>query len=363
MFLIHSVSVLFLVFVWFSVSCRQAPQPTAPAAAHAAVANVPVAAQAPLPAHESPSPHNPRNSQSVSPSAPGSVVALQLEEVEERKVPFTFGGQTFTVVMHSTRVAGKKGEFARALASLDIVDAFGTVAHHEEFPHPVENGEFSETCSATVNSISGSNGSGLLLDTGCLPSAPLSGGPWEIFGIVNGKLTRIGKPIYAEGEMGDFVPGKINHIGNLTEILADELRIRLYTGFFFISVPIRVNWMQARLELAQHCFYQTGHGAAEGGCEMPVEGIEQHGGGEELTFVRMFSESNEQIGTPAHVVIQKNSRLEILGAKVLVKWEEGKDNVGLGIGDDIWVKIRIDGKEGWIHTDEDLQAVGLFRAG
>lgn len=76
-----------------------------------------------------------------------------------------------------------------------------------------------------------------------------------------------------------------------------------------------------------------------------------------------FAISNEQIGTLAHVVIQKNSRVEILGAKVFVKWDEGKDTIGLGVGDDIWVKIRVDGKEGWIHTDEDLQAIGLYQAG
>ncbi len=163
--------------------------------------------------------------------------------------------------------------------------------------------------------------------------------------------------------MGDSLPGKMSHIGNVTQILPDEFRIRLYTGFFFVTVPVHVNWMQGKLELAQHCFYQTGRGLAEGGCEMPVEGIEEHRGNDELTFVRMFTESNEQIGTPARVVIKKDSKVQILAAKVLVKWEEGKDSVGLGVGDDIWAKVRIDSKEGWIHTDEDLQAVGLLRAG
>jgi hypothetical protein len=266
-------------------------------------------------------------------------------------------------VAHNKRVPGKQGEFAQALASLDIADAAGAVLHHEEFPHAVENGEFTETCSVSVNPITGSNGAGLLLDTGCLPSAPMSGGPWQIFGIVNGKLAPIGKPLYAEGEMGDFVPGKVNHMGNLTQILADELRIRLFTGYFFVSVAVRLNWMEGKLALAQHCFYQTGHGTAEGGCEMPIEGVERHPGEQELTFVRMFSESNEQIGTPAHVVIKKDSRVEILAGKVLVTWEEGKAGIGLGVADDIWVKVRIDGKEGWIHTDEDLQAIGLYRAG
>lgn len=66
----------------------------------------------------------------------------ELQDVEERKGPFTLGGQTFTVVAHNKRVSGKQGEFAQALASLDIADAAGAVLHHEEFPHAVENGEF-----------------------------------------------------------------------------------------------------------------------------------------------------------------------------------------------------------------------------
>jgi len=37
-------------------------------------------------------------------------------------------------------------------------------------------------------------------------------------------------------------------------------------------------------------------------------------------------------------------------------WEEGKTESGWEYADDIWVKFRINGKEGWIHSDEDLQA-------
>jgi hypothetical protein len=361
------LSSILLFFAALSAGCRQAPQPTvsaaaasAPAPARAVTASASGVPQAQAPS-ANPQPQQPSKNQQ-SPAAAAAAGTPQLEDVEERKGPFTFGGQTFTVIMRSKRVAGKKGDIAQALASLDIVDASGAIAHHEEFPHVLENGDFPESCSVGVMPLTGNNGAGLLLDTGCLPSAPLSGGPWQIFGLRNGKLAPLGKPLYAEGEMGDFVPGKITHIGNVTQILADELRIRLFTGYFFVSVPVRVNWMEGKLALAQHCFYQTGHGFAEGGCEMPVDGVEQHRG-DELTFVRMFTESNEQIGTPAHVVIQKNSRVEILAGKVLVKWEEGKDDIGLGVGDDIWVKVRIDDKEGWIHTAEDLQAIGLYPAG
>src|SRR5437016_14367650 len=111
--------------------------------------------------------------------------------------------------------------------------------------------------------------------------------------------------------------------------------------------------MEGKLALAQHCFYQTGHGMAEGGCEMPVEGVERHPGEQELTFVRMFSESNEQIGAPAHGVVKKDSRVEIVAGTVVETWEEGDDGIGRGVADGIWVKVRIDGKDATIHSDND----------
>jgi hypothetical protein len=298
MFLNRTASKILLALAGFSAACKQAPPSVAGQSATQQVAAqaVPAATtptQPATPQRETPLSNTPQAGQAAQ-AARVPAQEPKVEDVEERKGPFTIGGQTYTVVLHSKRLPGQKGDFGAALAALDIVDPGGGVQHHEEFPYSVENGSFAESCSATVNTISGSNGAGFLLDTGCLPSAPMSGGPWEILGVTNGKLVPVGKPLYAEGEMGDFVPGKINKIGNLMQILPDELRIRLFTGYFFVSVPVRVNWMEGKLALAQHCYYQTGHGAAEGGCEMPVEGVGRHPGEQELTFVRMFTESNEQ---------------------------------------------------------------------
>src|SRR5438445_10285959 len=191
MFSIRSVSAVFLLHAAFSAGCRQAPNAMPQEPARTVAASASVAAQPSLSQRESPSPNTQEMNQK--PTRPSGEPELQ--DLEERKGPFTFGGQTFTVVAHNKRVPGKHGEFAQALASLDIADATGAVLHHEEFPHAVENGEFTETCSVRVTPVAGSNGAGLLLDTGCLPSAPLSGGPWQIFGVVNGKLAPIGKPL------------------------------------------------------------------------------------------------------------------------------------------------------------------------
>jgi hypothetical protein len=211
-----------------------------------------------------------------------------------------------------------------------------------------------------VKVISGSNGAGFLLDMACAASAPDSGGPWQILSLTNGKISPLGKPFSASGQIVDFVPGEIKKIGNLTQILPDELRIRLFTGYFYVSVALRVGWWEGGLALAQHCFYQTGHGPAPDGCEMPVEDVERQPSEQELTFARMFRESNAQ-GIPEHVVVKKDSQVEILAGKVFVTLQESKSGISLDVGPEIWVKVRIDGKEGWIHTEEDLQAVGLYR--
>src|SRR5204863_9463692 len=115
-------SAVLLLSAAISVSCRQAPPPNAmpqePARAVAASASV--AGEASLPQRESPPP----NTQPMIQTATHASLEPELQEVEERQGPFTFGGQTFTVVAHNKRVPGKLGEFAQALASLDIAAVY-----------------------------------------------------------------------------------------------------------------------------------------------------------------------------------------------------------------------------------------------
>jgi len=349
------VSGLVLALLGFSAGCRQAPRPAVPEETARPASAVP------------PAPHQIKN-----PSPPASqagqtaatpVGAQELEDVEEHQGPFTLAGRNFTVVLHYKRLPGKSSPDSQALASLEIRDATGAVQQQESFPHALEKGAFPEICSADVRLLSGSNGTGLLIDSGCLPSAPLSGGPWQIVGVVGGKLVPFGKPLVTQGELGEFVPGAINHIGNLTQILPDVLKIRVWTGYFFVSVPVRVGWLEGKLALGQHCMYQTGHGIAEEGCETPVEEAQLAPREQEMTFVRMFHESNQRHGPPAHVVVKKDSKVEVVAGKVLITWEELPEAMHLSVGEDIWVKVRIDGKEGWIHTPEDLNAIGLFASG
>ena len=82
-----------------------------------------------------------------------------------------------------------------------------------------------------------------------------------------------------------------------------------------------------------------------------------------LPFVRLRREADESTGVTQHVVVKRDSKAEFLGAEAEVVEKENAGNVSLGVSDDVWLKIRIDGREGWIHTQEDFQAIGLPQAG
>ncbi len=83
-------------------------------------------------------------------------------------------------------------------------------------------------CSTTnarqAEMLAGSNGKGIIIDSDCAPSAPLSGGPSQVFGLVEGKMIPFGKPLYVQGDMEGFVPGEVTKLGQATMISADMLK-------------------------------------------------------------------------------------------------------------------------------------------
>jgi len=66
--------------------------------------------------------------------------------------------------------------------------------------------------------------------------------------------------------------------------------------------------------------------------------------------------------------------VELLTARIAMQWVESGtatasanstgplgDVISIGVAPDteLWLKVRIDGKEGWMHSEEDFVALGL----
>ena len=288
-----------------------------------------------------------------------------LQDTEQRLGPFRIGGHDFSVVLRSKRppAAHSDRPDEAALASLEIKDASGATVHQETFSYVLERGTFAHACTASAQLLAGGAASGLLINVGCLPSAPHSGGVWELFGLMNGRLVRFGKPFTTDGDFLGLIPNPPRTVGRARLFLPDVMQFRVWAGNFRVTVPLHVDWMQGRLMPGQRCFEQTGRGARDSGCDVPVEAARVPSD-QDLTFVRLFTEASEGMGIPRHVVVRKDSKVEILAAKIKMSWDQSRDVIIFGVDDqDPWLKVRIDGQEGWIHTQEDFNAIGLPQAG
>jgi hypothetical protein len=127
-----------------------------------------------------------------------------------------------------------------------------------------------------------------------------------------------------------------------------------------VCVPIRVDFLMAKLLPARWCLRMGASALLAEHCEFPVEA--ERITPKEDTFVRLFPGADEN-GTPRHVVVKPDSRIEFLAALAANAMDRsGKWKIGPS--DEIpWLKVRVDGKEGWVHAEEDLNALGLFQAG
>jgi hypothetical protein len=291
--------------------------------------------------------------------------AATLEDFERRIGPLVLKGQSFTVILHGKRVRATRPidpDSQQTVVGLEIRDAGGNVHYQRSFAYEVAGGAFAETLDVTAQVLEGSQGAGLLLTYGELPSAPLGGQSWQVFGLFDRKLVPFSKRIFADGNLVNSGPdARVVRASREPNFQPDVVHVRVWVGNFFVIVPLRVDWLLAKMRPAWICSKLTRNGPKPL-CEYQVES-DRHPSEEDLTFVRLFAEADEGFGTPAHVVVKKDSRVEILATEAQVDWEEDTDAVKINIAGDPWLKVRIDGKEGWIHTQEDFEAIGLPQTG
>jgi hypothetical protein len=72
----------------------------------------------------------------------------------------------------------------------------------------------------------------------------------------------------------------------------------------------------------------------------------------------VFVEANENLGSVEHAVVQKDSKVEILGARAITTWNENAELIQ-PVFVDTWLHVRIDDRAGWVHGEENFAAVGL----
>jgi hypothetical protein len=310
---------------------------------------------------------------SARPTAPSSPIKLA-DEVELRLGPFSIGGKEFTSVLRKQLPAGAKPGAGQTVTSMEIRDAAGIPQFSRTFADEGGTDGFINTVSVSVTSLSGATGNGLLVsyDQDSEPSAPEteSSGWWQVFGVVDGKLKALSGPILVQGDL--LLSDRSDQAqapGVAIKAPGDVLQFKVWAGRFRLIFPVRIDWAQGKLEPAQPC---EKNGPTPGTCDYGVV-PEDHRYGADLTFVRLCANPMETCQKPDRAVVKKDSKVELLAARAQAQFDPGKlsgwsgdpknamsDAGGITIvSKELWLKVRIDGKEGWIHSQEDFDALGM----
>jgi hypothetical protein len=313
---------------------------------------------------------SPQNSTAQAEPAP-----VQASATPKRLGPFSIGGQNYTVDLE-TKTIQSSDENGETVTAMEIRDAAGAVQYRRTFA-AAEEKDYFESWSVSPLLLTGVNGTGLLVnyDVYSEPSAPEEepSGWFQVFGVLGGKLVPFGTPLEVQGGLLDqYTNGNTYKAAAPLGIQADVVEFKVWAGHCRMIFPVRVDWAQGKLLPAQECVKTAD--TLSTGCQYKVLPEDKLYNDADITFVRLWPDPDEKSGQPMKTVVKKDSKVDLLTAAVATQWTEGKtadagatskgpsaEAGGFGVAADseLWLKVRIDGKEGWMHSEEDFRALGL----
>jgi hypothetical protein len=295
-------------------------------------------------------------------AAPASGIP-RVTESERRLGMFTLGGQAFTATARSQTISpASNARFATTVSELEIRDANGRTIYQATFPAAITDGRFLQTLAVSASLFEGAGGRALLLRFVEDPVSTGTGESWQMFGMVNGKFTRYGAPL-GLGQGGSAVNGVLAGVmlrGGIGVVplasTAEALEFRVWTGNFFLHVPVRMDWAQGQWSEAEQCF-ATDHGTLQPvGCNLRITPVRQPAA--EGATVTLYAQPEENAYTARQIAVHSNSALEFPAARALVKWQNSGERFTCSV-ENVWLRVRIDGNEGWVHSAADFAALGL----
>jgi len=300
----------------------------------------------------------------------GELKAGKIQRHERRMGPFKINEKDFSVILKMLKYQGASVGFDETVESFSIVDKEGDVHYQKSFD--VENGDrgFTESSgiSAYVLDSRGKRGfrvesgklkeiiskdhagAGLVLYYGFVPRAPSSGVSCQVFALKGEHLVPLFSPLTVNGKIHELLPGSNPNARRLFE--GDTMRFGVWTGWFEVVVPLKVFDNLRVLPLHYHSTF--GYYAFDVSVKRRTS--------EEDTFVRFFNIPKAS-SIPRHVIIKKDTKVEFLLAYTRVSIESGGAGCAISIDEMPWLKVRIDGKEGFVKDAEDLLALGLRETG
>jgi hypothetical protein len=287
-----------------------------------------------------------------------------------RMGPFKINEKEFTAILKLVKYQGAPKDFDETVESFSIVDKEGGVHYQKSFDVEYGNGGFAESIGIWVYALESSgrriyvyesgrlkevisrgNGVvGLIVYYGITPSAPSSRVSCQVFILKGEHLVPLFSPLTVYERIFELPHGSN---ANALRLFDDNtMKFGVWTRWFELVVPIKVLDGLRVVPLHYHSTFDYN------AFEVLVE--RRHF--EEESFVRFYNHPEVSF-IPQHLVIKKDTKVEFLWAYARVSIEPGGAECVISIDEMPWLKVRIDGKEGFVRDAEDLLALGIHPAG
>ena len=265
---------------------------------------------------------------------------------------------------------GASKGFDETVESFSIVDKEGEVHYQKSFDVEYGNGRFTESIGIWAYALESSGrkgylyesgslkeylskghpGVGLILYYGVTPSAPSSGVSCQVFTLKGEHLIPLFSPLAVYGQIYELPHGSNPNALRLFD--GNTIRLGVWTGWFEVIVPIKV---LDRLRVVPLHYNSTF-------CYNAFDVIVERRHSEEETFVRFFNHP-EVSSIPRHVIIKKETKVDFLWAYARVSIGSSGAECVISIDEMPWLKVQIDGKDGFVRDAEDLLSLGISPAG
>ncbi len=296
--------------------------------------------------------------------------AGEIKSHERRMGPFKINKREFEVVLKLLKYQGASKDFDETVESFSIVGKGGEVHYQRSFDVEYGNERFEESVGIWAYALEstgrkgfryeagrlkefiskGQVGAGLIVYYGISPSAPSSGVSCQVFTLKGGHLVPLFSPLTVYGRIYELPRGSNPNALRLFD--GNTMKFGVWTGWFEVIVPLKI--LNGLRVLPLHYNSTFGYNAFDVNAERRPS--------EKDTFVRFFNHP-EVSSIPRHVIIKKDTKVEFLWAYARVSIGSGGAECVISIDEMPWLKVRIDGKEGFVRDAEDLLALGIHPAG
>lgn len=260
---------------------------------------------------------------------------------EKKYGPFDIGGSRIVVVNKIIYVDSENME-----NSFEIKNETGLSFYKESHINDSEGG----TTLEGVYKLEGKSGEGLIIYFDTEPNAPHAGQSFQIFGMEKGRIKPLSSVIYLIGEVQPLQKGKSQ--GALRLFGDDLIKVEVWTDFFVVVVPLVVDLQKLTIAPLK----------TEGIFDINIVNKPQAPGTENQVNITFYHDRNKDSKVQL-IRYEDVKTVEFINvfAGVRLKKEHGFP-LEIDVSD-LWLKVKINGHEGWVNDPDSFVTLGLPTAG